>query len=263
VANAPAASRGKINNHTSVVTTGPPGSPSIPARNGFNGLFRALPGDEFVLSPSSADSRNVRTRSGRHASANLTPATGARTTRLRRPQKRRSSRTFLIAHRRPSIGEPALRPRPRASAAASTASRLNVRDDRERPSYRGGTAQRMVLIWGLEQCRTPATQWHDGQVTHGMHARSARRALFPLRIPRPSSAPIAIHTSWSECAGDVDSQIQRRWRTPALVPIADLSRTSRHVRKVPARSGIQHRTLPEFTSFQMLASEILWVRAAP
>src|SRR5713101_5875872 len=41
--------------HTSVVTTGPPGSPGIPARNGFNGLFRALPGDEFVLSPSSAD----------------------------------------------------------------------------------------------------------------------------------------------------------------------------------------------------------------
>ena len=32
-----------------------PDSPGIPARNGFNGLFRALPGDEFVLSPSSAD----------------------------------------------------------------------------------------------------------------------------------------------------------------------------------------------------------------
>ena len=31
------------------------GTPGIPARNGFNGLFRALPGDEFVLSPSSAD----------------------------------------------------------------------------------------------------------------------------------------------------------------------------------------------------------------
>ncbi len=43
------------NKHTSVVTTGPPESPGIPARNGFNGLFRALPGDEFVLSPSSAD----------------------------------------------------------------------------------------------------------------------------------------------------------------------------------------------------------------
>ena len=31
------------------------GTPGIPARNGFNGLFRALPGDEFVLSPSSAE----------------------------------------------------------------------------------------------------------------------------------------------------------------------------------------------------------------
>src|ERR1700716_530424 len=41
--------------HTSVVTTGPPESPGIPTRNGFNGLSRALPGDEFVLSPSSAD----------------------------------------------------------------------------------------------------------------------------------------------------------------------------------------------------------------
>jgi hypothetical protein len=31
------------------------GIPGIPARNGFNGLFRALPGDEFLLSPSSAE----------------------------------------------------------------------------------------------------------------------------------------------------------------------------------------------------------------
>jgi hypothetical protein len=41
--------------HTSVVTEGPPDSPGIPTRNGFNGLFRALPGDEFVLSPSLAN----------------------------------------------------------------------------------------------------------------------------------------------------------------------------------------------------------------
>jgi hypothetical protein len=44
-----AASCGKNNNRTSVVTTGPPASPGISARNGFNGLFRALPGDEFVV----------------------------------------------------------------------------------------------------------------------------------------------------------------------------------------------------------------------
>jgi len=51
---APAASRGKNKNHTSVVTTGPPGSPGIPARNGFNGFLLALPGDRAFLSPSPA-----------------------------------------------------------------------------------------------------------------------------------------------------------------------------------------------------------------
>ena len=40
------------------------GSPGIPARDGFNGLFRALPGDRALLSPSLADL----------LSANLTPA---------------------------------------------------------------------------------------------------------------------------------------------------------------------------------------------
>jgi hypothetical protein len=37
------------------VTTSTPESPGIPARNGFNGLCRALPGDRAVLPPSSAD----------------------------------------------------------------------------------------------------------------------------------------------------------------------------------------------------------------
>jgi hypothetical protein len=44
-------------------TTSTPESPGIPARNGFNGFLRALPGDRAFLSPSSADN-----------SANLTPA---------------------------------------------------------------------------------------------------------------------------------------------------------------------------------------------
>src|SRR3954452_4200092 len=46
-----------------VVTTGSPELPGIPARDGFNGFLRALPGDRAFLSPSSAD-----------RSANLTPA---------------------------------------------------------------------------------------------------------------------------------------------------------------------------------------------
>src|ERR1700737_3779765 len=37
------------------VTTSTPESPGIPARNGFNGLCRALPGDRALLPPSPAD----------------------------------------------------------------------------------------------------------------------------------------------------------------------------------------------------------------
>jgi hypothetical protein len=37
------------------VTTGSPEITRRSLRNGFNGLLRALPGDEFVLPPSSAD----------------------------------------------------------------------------------------------------------------------------------------------------------------------------------------------------------------
>jgi len=84
--------------HTSVVTTGPPDSPGIPARNGFTAYF--------VLSPATNSSchRRWRIKGSSNpvefdfASASLTPATGARTTRLHRPLKRRSSCTPLIAH---------------------------------------------------------------------------------------------------------------------------------------------------------------------
>ncbi len=47
------------------------GTPGIPARNGFNGFLRALPGDRAFLSPSSSGYGFVRARSGRQASAGL------------------------------------------------------------------------------------------------------------------------------------------------------------------------------------------------
>src|SRR6266568_4717064 len=37
------------------VTTSTPESPDVPARNGFNGFLRALPGDRALLPPSSTD----------------------------------------------------------------------------------------------------------------------------------------------------------------------------------------------------------------
>jgi hypothetical protein len=52
----------------------PPGSPGIPARNGFNGFFRALPGDRAFLSPSSANRVLSKPGRARKTSADLTPA---------------------------------------------------------------------------------------------------------------------------------------------------------------------------------------------
>jgi len=63
---APAASRAKMEKHTSVVTTGSPAArPSL--RNGFNGFLRALPGDRAFLPPSPPRSLLLK---------NLTPASG-------------------------------------------------------------------------------------------------------------------------------------------------------------------------------------------
>jgi hypothetical protein len=61
---------------TGVEATGTPESPGIPARNGFNGLCRALPGDRALLPPSSA--KMVLSAPGRadRTPQNLTPASG-------------------------------------------------------------------------------------------------------------------------------------------------------------------------------------------
>src|SRR6202023_3331365 len=144
VPNAPAASRGKNKNHTSVVTARSPGSPGIPARNGFNGFFRALPGDRAFLSPSSAN--RVLSKPGRagKTSADLTPASR----RQDHPTSPSASVPFVCAHRDRSR-KSALRSPLRAGAAASTASRPNVRDDGQRPSEgRDGESYRFDLGFG-------------------------------------------------------------------------------------------------------------------
>ena len=83
-----------------LVTTDTPETPGIPARNGFNGFLRALPGDRAFLPPSSTDH-----------SVNLTPASG------------RQDHTTS-----PSAGQ-----RIRQSAARVHRIPPRVRDDREPP----------------------------------------------------------------------------------------------------------------------------------
>ena len=64
------------------------------------------------------------------SSASLTPATGARTTRLCRTQPRQSSTRCV----RSRTSGPPCQPNHAPDAAASTATRPNVRDDGQRPS---------------------------------------------------------------------------------------------------------------------------------
>src|SRR5712671_6716463 len=101
------------------VTTSTPASPGVPARNGFNGFLRALPGDRALLPPSSADMFLSKPGWADLNSANLTPASGrqdhttspyAATSLVRSPFDR--SQAFR---------QPALQPRCAQNAAASTA----------------------------------------------------------------------------------------------------------------------------------------------
>src|SRR3981081_4654564 len=84
----------------------------------------------------------------RNTSADLTPATGARTTRFCRTIQRPSSAAPVVRSR---VLELALRSRLRADAAASTASHPNVFDDPDTPLAGDETAGFLVLIWEKRQ----------------------------------------------------------------------------------------------------------------
>src|SRR6202163_3410355 len=96
---APAASCAMIVVERTRATTSTPESPGVPARNGFNGFLRALPGDRAVLPPSSADMFLSKPGWADLNSANLTPASG-RQDHTTSPYAATSLvRTLLIAHR--------------------------------------------------------------------------------------------------------------------------------------------------------------------
>ena len=99
--NAPAASRGKNKNHTSVVTTGPPGSPGIPARGGVTAYFRALPGDRAFLSPSPALLLANLTPASRRQDHTTSPSAGTRPRQKRRPRPPHPAPTSVTIAKRP------------------------------------------------------------------------------------------------------------------------------------------------------------------
>ncbi len=102
------------------VTTSTPESPDVPARNGFNGFLRALPGDRALLPPSPTDMFLSKPGWADLNSANLTPASG-RQDHTTSPY----ATTSLVSSpfdRSRAFRQPALQPRCAPDAAASTAS---------------------------------------------------------------------------------------------------------------------------------------------
>src|ERR1700681_4248607 len=96
---APAASCALVVVERTRATTSTPESPGVPARNGFNGFLRALPGDRACLPPSSADMFLSKPGWADLNSANLTPASG-RQDHTTSPYATSSLvRVLLIAHK--------------------------------------------------------------------------------------------------------------------------------------------------------------------
>jgi hypothetical protein len=114
---APAASRA-VKKGTRVSHHRFTGTPGIPARNGFNGFLRALPGDRAWLSPSSRGYGWPDPVGPTSPPRDLTPAS-RRQDHTTSPSAASISRQLLIAHG----PKPALRSPRAQNAAASTASR--------------------------------------------------------------------------------------------------------------------------------------------
>jgi hypothetical protein len=133
--------------HTSIHSGGT-GNIRHSPRNGFNSLY--------VISPGTGLSCPRRSR-GIASHENLAPASGRQDHTI----SPSASAAFVNA-------QPQRPPHPAS----------NVRDDRETPLLWRRDTQKMLLIWGFEQYCRPAAQWHDGQFTHDMYARSARRAKW-------------------------------------------------------------------------------------
>jgi hypothetical protein len=119
-------------------TTGTSRSTGLPCAMGLR-LIRALPGDQALLSPLPCV-----------ISQGVAPAQGRQDHTISPSAKRHSSHD--------------------ASRPSHPAS--NVRDDREAPLMWQRDARMVVLICPTTQRQSPATDWHDGQFLHGMHAEA-------------------------------------------------------------------------------------------
>jgi hypothetical protein len=137
VPNAPAAwcALGELSMHTSIHSGGT-GNIRHSPRNGFNAYSALSPETNSSCLRRQRIDGIPKARSGRHAFANLTPATGARTTRLR---VRINAARLARLSRSLTIDSPCDLMRTRHRRVHHIPP--NVRDDRETPLCLGGTRE--------------------------------------------------------------------------------------------------------------------------
>ena len=146
---APAASCALIVVERTRVTTSTPESPGIPARNGFNGFLRALPGDRALLPPSPCGLKVLSSPvEPNEPPQDLTPAS------RRQDHTTSPSASSAVVLHAANRSRRAIRPALASHAQHCCVHRISsrVRDDRDTPLVWDETAAVIEVIWvGAEQ----------------------------------------------------------------------------------------------------------------
>jgi hypothetical protein len=131
------------------VTTSTPKSPGIPARNGFNGFLRALPGDRALLPPSPCGLKVLSSPvEPNEPPQDLTPAS------RRQDHTTSPSASSAVVLHAANRSRRAIRPALASHAQHCCVHRISsrVRDDRDTPLVWDETAAVIEVIWvGAEQ----------------------------------------------------------------------------------------------------------------
>ena len=161
------------------------GTPGIPARNGFNGFLRALPGDRALLPPSLAESAaRARPVGPTCHPANLTPASG-RQDHTTSPSAATSLVSVLCDRSRahhPPCDPIARKTLPRPSHPAPTSVAIA-----KRPSWWDGIRKVLDVIWGVRKqkyfCKRDSTGKSQRRPT-GKSVQSDGDAMKHCAVPR-------------------------------------------------------------------------------
>src|SRR5216684_9236662 len=126
------------------VTTSTPESPDVPARNGFNGFLRALPGDRALLPPSPCGLKVLSSPvEPNEPPQDLTPAS------RRQDHTTSPSASSAVVLHAANRSRRAIRPALASHAQHCRVHRTppRVRDDHDTPLWWGGMARVLDLIW--------------------------------------------------------------------------------------------------------------------